>query len=266
MKRMICLTAVALLGLAASARASWFACCNHGIHCIVPPPPPCEDCGCSCDQGHHHGSCRKSERAHELIGQLHSECCCDRIKAAEKLGCRLHADFCCDPEVLTALATAVQCDPCWEVRRAAAWSIAYQRARTPVGALSLYLASKFDPHYMVRDAATDALAVLLVCRRECYKELFARVDQQAKTIRGKYKPGSPPCCQLVEELLANCGLVAAATPTPGSSERAPAAAEGAPGVQPLGPGTEEVPVPANQPPPRPEQIPGPTPVPPTERR
>jgi hypothetical protein len=89
-------------------------------------------------------------------------------------------------------------DPCWEVRRAAAWSIAYQKARTEEGVLALYLASKLDPHYLVRDAATDALSILLVCRRECFKDVFARGDELAKALQGKYRPGQ---------------AVAAATPT-----------------------------------------------------
>ena len=42
---------------------------------------------------------------------------------------------------------------------------------------------------MVRDAATDALGVLLVCRRECFKDVFAHGDEMIKTLRGHYKPG-----------------------------------------------------------------------------
>jgi hypothetical protein len=212
MKRILCIAAV-LLG---AATPSWaitpFVCLNHGIHCICPPPPDCQDCSCPCEHGFHFCSCQRTEHAHELIDQLNCLCCCDRIKAAEKLGCRLHADFCCDPEVLAALSHALLCDTCWEVRRAAAWSIAGQKARTNLGVMSLYLSSKIDPHYMVRDAAADALTQLLVCRRECFKDLFAQADQLAKSLKGKYKPG-PDCVNLLGSCLSSCGL-APAEPVP----------------------------------------------------
>jgi hypothetical protein len=197
MKRVFYLAPAAALVLAAASWAAGPLCLNHGIHCIEPPPPDCPDCGCPCDKGHRHCSAHKSEHAHKLIDELSAECCCDRIKAVKKLGCRLHADFCCDPEVLEALTHALMCDSCWEVRRAAAWSIQHQNARTEQGVLALYLASKLDPHFLVRDAATDALSVLLVCRRDCFKDLFAHADDLAKSLKGKYKPGSPECFQLM---------------------------------------------------------------------
>src|SRR5437588_400219 len=84
---------------------------------------------------------------------------CERIKAVKKLGHRLHADFCCDPAVLETLIAALQCDKCWEVRRAAAWAIQSQNARTEEGVLALYIASKLDPHYLVRVAAAEALDI-----------------------------------------------------------------------------------------------------------
>jgi hypothetical protein len=198
MKRIVYLSTVAFLVLSTSAWGGPFACLNFGIHCICPPPPPCPDCSCPCDRGLHFSFGRKPEHVRKLIDELCSDCCCDRIRAAEKLGSRLHADFCCDPEVLSALAHALQCDGCWEVRKAAAWSIARQKARTDLGVMSLYLASKLDPHFLVRDAATDALAVLLVCRRDCFKDLFARADELIKSLRGKYKPGSPDCVHLLD--------------------------------------------------------------------
>jgi hypothetical protein len=197
MKRLLCLSAAALLGLASSALGDPFACCNHGIHCIC-PPEDCPDCSCPCDHRFHLPSPGRSERAHKLIEQLSSDCACDRIKAAGRLGCRLHADFCCDPEVLSALVHALQCDPCWEVRKAAAWAIAYQGARTEQGVMALYLASKIDPHYLVRDAANDALGVLIVCRRGCFTEVFAAADALAKQLKGKYRPGGPDCAILFD--------------------------------------------------------------------
>jgi hypothetical protein len=140
-----------------------------------------------------------SEKAHRLIDQLAHGACCARIKAAKKLGCRLHADFCCAPEVLAALARALQCDSCWEVRRAAAWSIAMQDARVPVGVLALYVASKLDPHYLVRDKATEALGILLLCRESCFKTLLANADELVKRLRGKYRPGVSSCVLLIDE-------------------------------------------------------------------
>lgn len=174
-------------------------CLNCNIHCTQPPPPGCTDCGPPCAKRHGHCSPKKSEKAHQLIDQLANGDCCGRTKAAKKLGCRLHADCCCDPGVLDALARALQCDPCWEVRREAAWSIAMQDARVPVGVLSLYIASKLDPHYLVRDKATDALGILLLCRESCFKNLLASADELIKRLRGKYRPGASSCVLLYDE-------------------------------------------------------------------
>jgi hypothetical protein len=163
----------------------------------------CPDCSCPCDIGIHICSPKRTEHAQELISQLKTNpCCCDRIRAAEKLGCRLHADWCCDPDIIDALAHAVQFDSCWEVRKAAAWSIAYQRARNETGVTSLYLASKLDTHFLVRDAANDALGVLLVCRRDCFKGLFEQLDKIVTRLRGRYKPGNEEYDRLVAGYLA----------------------------------------------------------------
>jgi len=207
MKRVIWLSVVCVLGMAAPAWAG-FLCCNHGIHCMVPPPPSCPDCSEPCCTGHHHCWAVSSEHAHRIIEQLHCDCCCDRISAARKLGCRLHADFCCDPDVLTALVQALQCDTCWEVRKTAAWSIARQGARTRMGVLALYVASKLDPHYLVRDAAADALDVLIVCRRDCYKDLFDAGDELAKKLAGQYQPTKGQCVNLFDQCAALCGVTA----------------------------------------------------------
>jgi hypothetical protein len=196
-KRTFYLSLVALLTAGSAAWAgSLFSCCNLGIHCME-PPTTCPDC--SEPSGHHHCSCWKTKHANKLIEQLCSgECCCERIKAAEKLGCCLHADYHCDPEVLTALVGALEGDTCWEVRRAAARSIGHQNARTKFGVMALYLASKLDPHYMVRDAAKDTLDVMLVCRRDCYKDLFASADQAAKKLKAYYKPTTGQAIHLEE--------------------------------------------------------------------
>ncbi|HEV3262353.1 MAG TPA: HEAT repeat domain-containing protein [Gemmataceae bacterium] len=226
MKRILCLSIFSVLGLAAPAWAGLF-CCNHGIHCIT-PPPACPDCSEPCCDGHHHCSCRKSEQAQRLIEQLHCDCCCDRINAAHKLGCRLHADYCCTPEVLTSLVQALQCDTCWKVRKTAAWSIAYQGARTRMGVLSLYLASKLDPNFLVRDAAADALDVLIVCRRECYKDLFEAADQLAKKLAGSYQPTKGQCVNIFDQCVALSGMAPTITVEgmPGTPELLSAPATG----------------------------------------
>jgi hypothetical protein len=210
MNRVICLSLLALGGLSAPTQASWFACCNHGIHCIC-PPQECPDCSDPCCH-RHNLALGGNEHCCKLIEQLHCPCCCDRVKAAKKLGCRLHADFCECPELVPALVQALLCDTCWEVRREAAWAIGFQGARTRLGVLALYLSSKLDPHYMVRDAATDALDVLLVCRRACFTDLFTEADKLAKDLGPKYQPTKGECVGIFD---ACCGLagVDAGVPT-----------------------------------------------------
>jgi hypothetical protein len=204
MKRFITLALGGLFALATSAWANGpLGCCVTG-HCITPPCSTPE-CSCPCD-GHHHCSCRKVESAHKLIAELSACTCCDRISAARKLGHRWNADFCCTPEVLDALVHALQCDPCWEVRRAAAWSIGMQGARNQTGVLALYVASKLDPHYMVRDKAAEALDIMLLCERPCFKELFKAADELVKALRGKYKPGTPECVAIFATCCAEAGI------------------------------------------------------------
>ncbi len=204
MKRLLWLTLIVLPVLPA-ARADDGSCCGRGVHCVTPPAPPCPDCDCPCDRGLHLCGPWKARRACDLAGRLADGDCCERLRAAQKLGSRLHADFCCSPEVLPALLRAIQCDSCWGVRRAAAWSVALQRAHTPEAVLALYLASKLDPHYLVRAKAQEALEVLLVCRKGCFKDVFATGDELAKQLKGKYKPGSGECIDL--------GQCSAACPT-----------------------------------------------------
>lgn len=201
MRLTLVVSAVALLGWAGGAWAGSFLCWNCGIHCICPPPKDCPDCSCPCDQGLHHCSPRKSERAHWLIEDLCHGSCCDRIKAAEKLGCRLHADFCCDPEVLPALVGALLCDTCWEVRRAAAWSLTLQQARTEYAVRALYISSKMDHHFLVRDRAAEALDILTVCRKDCFKEELKMTDEAIKLLRQQqFKPGSAGCAAILAAL------------------------------------------------------------------
>jgi hypothetical protein len=201
-KRSLTLPLVALLALAPAAHgAHLFSCINCGIHCMV---PPCEtpDCTEACP----HGPCLPwhSKCACKLMEDLCSApCCCDRIKAAEKLGCCLYANWGCNPEILDALVNAMECDTCWQVRQTAAWSLALQRARTQYVVLAVYMASRLDHHYQVRDTATQALSILVPCQTCCYKQLFASVDKQAGALRPYYNPTNHQCLHL--EL--NCGCI-----------------------------------------------------------
>lgn len=213
MRRLLALSLTALLTLTAAGQGAGFLCLNSCVHCMVPPPPRCPDCSCPCDHGLHLCSQRKSEHAHKLIDQLCDESCCVRIKAAKKLGCRLHADFCCDHEVLTALIGALQCDPCWEVRAAAAWAIEHQNARTQEGVLALYVASKADPHYLVRVAAAEGLDILIINKRECFTQLLKGADVLIVQLRKLgYKPGSESCKLVFASACGACGIVPAAPP------------------------------------------------------
>jgi len=134
------------------------------------------------------------EHARNLINELDGKDSCKRVAAVKKLGCRLHADYCLDPAVLDALLHALQCDPCWEVRRAAAWSLFQQDARTEPSVLALYISSRLDPHYMVRIRAAEALDLLTLGKDECYRELYKAADQLIRVLRAKgYRPGRD-CC------------------------------------------------------------------------
>jgi hypothetical protein len=195
-RRTLSLTLLALLALVPVARAGK-PCCDG--HCIE-PPHTCPDC--SEPHGPHFCCKLQSQCASKLIDKLCSdECCCDRIKAAEMLGCV--GDYRCDPEVLTALVKALECDTCWEVRRAAAKAIRHQHACTKYGILALYLASKFDPHCLVRDMAAESLDILTLCRHDCFKCMYQTVDKAAKEIKPYYKPTKGQCVTLVEE---ECGF------------------------------------------------------------
>jgi hypothetical protein len=193
MKRLISLTLATLLGAAATVMAAH----QCSPQCITPPPPSCPDCSCPCDHGLHVslGGC---EHIQKLIQELNGCSCCERIAAAKKLGHRLHADFCTNPEVLAALIHALQCDPCWEVRATAATSILGQKARTEEAVLALYIASKLDPHCLVRDHAAEALDILTLGRKGCFTGVFESGDKLiAELKKAGYKPGSANCSAIL---------------------------------------------------------------------
>ncbi len=188
MRRLLILALPVVLVLAASARAG-LPCSSCKTRCIEPPednprcPCPCEKRLklCPFDKGH----------ANKYLEKLNcEETCCVRIKAVKKLGSRLHADFCDDPEVLEALISTLFYDPCWLVRREAAWSIFRQRAYTDEALLALYISSKLDPHVLVRARAAEALDILTLCRYKCYKCLYTFGDKVIVELRAKkFIPG-----------------------------------------------------------------------------
>ncbi len=214
MQRHSILTLGALLALTASAWAGPLGCLGcPGGDCKPIPCPTCPDCSCPCERRlplNLFGNCH----VEALIEQLHTGDCCERIEAARKLGNRFHADFCSQPCVLSALAQALHCDPCWEVRRAAAWSIGLQGARTEEGVLALYVQSKVDPHYMVRVRAAEALDIMTLCRQDCFKCVYEQGDALVKELKkAKYAPGSCDC----GAIFGSCGaapIMMAPVPTP----------------------------------------------------
>ena len=216
MRRFFSFALLGLLGLAATSRA---ACLNGCCPTCKPiPAPECEDCSCACD---HRCHLMLHDKSQQYIDALHcpDSTCCDRIKAAKKLGCRLHADYCCNPAVLDALLGALTCDPCWEVRQAAAESIYLQDARTEQSVLVLYVSSKVDPHYMVRTEAAEALDIITRCRHNCYKDLYAHADDLIKELKKqKFKPGTENCQLLFG---AACAVLRRATRAAGRLPRRP---------------------------------------------
>lgn len=220
MKRLMFLCAVA--GLMLSSTAVWAEGCGcgggllggmFGCHCIQPPCDKCEDCSDPCCHRLHLPTLCGCEHTHCLIEQLSSSCNChERISAARKLGNRLHADFCTTPEVLNALVHALMCDTCWEVRKTAAWAIAYQDARVPQGVAALYIASKADRHYLVRIAAAEALDILILCRKSCYKDLFRGADVVIARVKPDYNPTNGNCVNLVMNFCEHCGDATAVCP------------------------------------------------------
>ena len=186
-RRLFFLALPALLGLAASAQAGLPGGCK--TRCIEPPEDN-PNCKCPCEKRLNLCLFGK-DHAHKYFDRLNcDETCCVRVKAVRKLGSRLCADFCNDPEVLEALISALFYDPCWLVRKEAAWSIHGQRAYTDEALLALYISSKIDPHVMVRARAAEALDLLTLCRRKCYKDLYAFGDNAIKELKAvKFIPG-----------------------------------------------------------------------------
>jgi hypothetical protein len=236
---------IAILALAAAAAPSQAQLLHKGCcpDCTSIPPADCPDCTCPCDH-RLHLTLFGSEHAQKLICDLQSGGdCCVRTAAAKKLGCRLHADFCCDPCVLDALIGALLTDPCWEVRRAAAWAFVGQDAGVEKGVLALYISSKLDPHYMVRSRAAEALDIVTLCRAACFKELYSTADRLIVELKAKkFKPGAEGARVLIadafpaaEPIVALPAVVPPPKPEPaplpkGGAQLAPPPANLAPGT------------------------------------
>jgi hypothetical protein len=218
MKRLLCLSVVALLGWTAGTSAAPILC--HSCGCRPEPPPYTPDCGDPCCGRIHipHHPCK----VHKLLDELCSgDCCCVRIRAARRLGHRWIADFCTDGDILPALVRALLCDPCWEVRRAAAWALCEQDARTEFALMALYISSRLDRHYMVRSRALEAIDIITRCRKECYKEMFKVVDALCSGLSAeKVRPGACKCEFILTSLdhLGHAGPVAEAAKKPNGNE------------------------------------------------
>jgi hypothetical protein len=210
MRRLFALALPALLGLAGLTRAG--ECLGCKTRCLEPGPTECRERGCPCDKRLNLTICDKSDKYAAILASCDNSCCA-RIKAARKLGCRLCADVCANKCVLEALLDALFFDPCWKVRRTAAWSLFGQRAYQDEVILALYVSSKIDPHYMVRSRAAEALDLLTLCHRCCYKELYAQGDVLIKDMRAaKFVPGAKDARE--KHTLATVGMAPATLASP----------------------------------------------------
>ncbi len=222
MKHLLGMGAAALLALVAASH-SWAAgCCKDKCHCITPPPADCPDCSDPCCHKCRIGCPFGAEHTQKLKDQLCDGNCCERVKAVKKLGCCLHADICKCPDVVSAIVHALQCDTCWEVRREAALALMHQNARVPHAVVALYIASRIDRHYMVRDGALMALDVLLVCRRDCYKDIFLAADRLILRVRKDYDPTNGKCVDLLLDFCAGAGTTVAVQAVQPPAELVPA--------------------------------------------
>jgi hypothetical protein len=132
-----------------------------------------------------------------------------------------------------------------------------QGDRNPPVVTALYVSSKMDHHYLVRDRSAQALDIVLVCRRACFKDLFGPVgDELLKALKkGGFLPGTENCIFVLEQCATQCGI--AVEPAPAAKATAPLPAEVLPATTPL-PG-EAAPA---KPPLPPEAVPATPPLPP----
>lgn len=206
MRRTIGIALILLLGLTASSQAGW----PWFSRPVEDNPAPSPN-GAESESGvsNHRWSLTLygPDHAHQLIEMLACGEACKRAEAVKKLGNRLHADFCSDPAVLTALLNALHCDPSWEVRRAAAWSLLGQNAHVPPALLSLYIQSKIDPHCLVRMRASEALGLLTLGHKGACTELYAKGDRIIKLLKeGHYEPGATGCQILLAQVFTRIAI------------------------------------------------------------
>lgn len=187
MRRLLTLALLALLGLAVTARAG--ECLGCKTRCTEAPASDCRERGCPCDKRINLAIFDKADKYIKVLADCDAACCA-RIKAAKSLGNRLKADVCADKGVLDALLNALFYDSCWKVRRAAAWSLFGQRAYQDDVILALYISAAVDPHVLVRSRSAEALDLLTLCHKCCYKELYAQADLIIKDMRTQgFVPG-----------------------------------------------------------------------------
>ena len=111
-----------------------------------------------------------------------------------KLGCRWYTNAACREEVVTALITSLQCDGSYEVRVKAAWAIAFQRLANQCGWTALYVSSRLDPHWLVRDTSANALKVIETqLEPDIIRAWKTRGDGLVKEWKNKYTPGKVGC-------------------------------------------------------------------------
>lgn len=199
-----------------SCGGSWW--CRHcesylGISCYTPPCPepccPCDPCSVGCHLNLPWYD-RTTAALLEKLNDCHYRC---RAQAAHSLGCKLHTDFCYHPEVVSALIHTLQCDPCYDVRRKAAYAIAYQGIYDHCGWMALYLASRLDTHYLVRENSADALKVLEThVGLGCIREWKVEAATFEKELKGKYKPGKPEWAGAYELCCAGSSCCGGGTP------------------------------------------------------
>jgi hypothetical protein len=201
------ISALALTAMLLSAPATWGWCIN--LTRVRPIPP--EACG-PCPEGCRHGlNLALWPKAHvaQKIATLQTDPnFAHRVCAVEWLGCCLHADACRDCEVMDAIFAALQCDPAWEVRRAAAIAVRHQHLICPGALMALYIATKTDPHFTVRFKAAESLDILTVpYPPACFRDMQKQGDLLVAELRKQgYRPGSDNCRVLLDGACTRCGI------------------------------------------------------------
>ena len=164
--------------------------------CPAASGPPCRNDG-SGEIGHCWSWPWCGHRTAVLLQKLRDPCPDVRFKAAVHLGCCCETNAATHPEIVPALVQALQGDSCWQVRRQAAWSLAYQNACNRCGWASLFVASKLDPHWAVRDSAANAIKVIEPrIDEECIRQLGVWGKSVVAQFENCYQPGKISCAAI----------------------------------------------------------------------